>query len=202
MIRFGCLMGWLCLALSLAGECIADEPPKDVQAAKAPPKVRRAFDLVRHDGARVTDQTFRGKPMLVFFGFVSCPDVCPTGLAAVSQATRRLDAHGIEVTPVFISIDPDRDTPELLRNYVKEFHPRMVALTGTSRKIAHAAAAFGVQYGIRKNAAAYYVWHSSSTYLVGPTGDLLETFPPYASTETIVNGARRLLGRKANGSAR
>jgi protein SCO1/2 len=135
--------------------------------------------------------------MLVFFGFTTCPDVCPTGLAAIASAARRLDEAGIEVTPVFITVDPDRDTQALLAAYVKEFHPRMVGLTGSRRNVGHAAAAYGVQYGIRKDAKSYYVWHSGSTYLVGAAGDLLETFKPYASTREIVEGSQRALSREA-----
>ena len=161
-------------------------------------QVRRAFDLVRDDGTRVTDKSFHGTPLLVFFGFATCPDVCPTGLAVISKAVRELERGGVPVTPLFITVDPDRDTPQLLHQYVKQFHPRMVGLTGSQRDIANAAAAYGVDFGVQKNAGAYYVWHSSSTYLVGPRGELLETFPPYTNAETIVKDARAKLAKSAN----
>jgi protein SCO1/2 len=185
----------LCVGLALPAAGEGQEP-----AAGPPAAVRRAFDLVRHDGVAVTDRSYHGKPLLVFFGFTTCPDVCPTGLAAIATAARRLDAAGIEVTPVFITVDPDRDTPALLAAYVKEFHPRMVGLTGSARNLAHVAAAYGVQYGVRKDAKSYYVWHSGNTYLVGTRGELLETFKPYASTAEIFEASRRVLSPRQQNS--
>jgi protein SCO1/2 len=182
-----------CAAAVVPGEALAHAPPPGLEAAKPPAAVRRAFDLVRHDGVAVTDRAFHGKPMLVFFGFTTCPDVCPTGLATMAKSVRQLEAAAIHVTPVFITVDPDRDTPALLAQYVKEFHPRMVGLTGAAQNVSHAAAAFGVQHGVTKNAQTYYVWHTSRTYLVGANGELLETFPPHASADTIAKGARRVL---------
>lgn len=172
-----------CAAAVIASAAASASAPQ----AKPAPEVRRAFDLVRHDGAAVTDRSFHGQVLLVFFGFTTCPDVCPMGLATVARATRHLEDRGIRVTPVFITVDPDRDTTELLRQYVKEFHPRMVGLTGSPRNIAHAAAAYGVQYGVQKTPATYYVWHTSNTFLVGPRGALLETFGPYVSPAEVVS---------------
>ena len=170
--------------------------------AVAAPPVRRAFDLIRDDGTRATDKSFHGTPLLVFFGFATCPDVCPTELATISKAVRELERAGIAVTPLFITVDPDRDTPKLLHEYVQQFHPRMIGLTGSQREIANAAAAYGVDFGVQKNAGAYYVWHSSSTYLVGPGGDLLETFPPYTNAETMVKDARTRLAKNADAGKR
>jgi protein SCO1/2 len=187
-------------ALCVCGVGGAHEPAAGAKAPPASSPVRRALDLVDQDGVRVTDRTFHGRPLLVFFGFVSCPDVCPTGLATVAKATRQLEARGIAVTPVFITVDPERDGPQLLRQYVREFHPRMVGLTGSKTQVAQAAAAYGVQYGVQKNAGAYYVWHSSETFLVGARGELLDTLAPHAPAEAIVASAAAKLPRKRQDS--
>lgn len=196
MIQAGIFFIGVCLAAAVCGEAIAHEPPSGLKAANSPPGVRRAFELVQHDGQNVTDRTFHGKTLLVMFGFASCDDVCPMGLSTISKAAEHLERAGIDVTPVFISVDPDRDTLPLLGKYVKNFHPRMVALTGSRKNISNATAAFGVQFGVRKSAETYYVWHSSETFLVGPRGDLLATFTPYATADAVVTGARNAIAKR------
>ncbi len=195
MIRPIVFLAGTWLALATAGAGFAHEPPPGMKAVKPPPSVRRAFSLVQHDGQAVTDRTFHGKTLLIFFGFTTCPDVCPVGLAVMSQVAKHLERDGIEVTPVFITVDPERDTPPLLTHYVKQFHPRMVGLTGSRENISNAAAAFGVQFGVQKSTDTYYVWHSSNTFLVGPRGELLATFAPYASADAIVAGTRKAVAK-------
>src|SRR5690349_7329011 len=94
------------------------------------------FTLVDHTGKQVTDRDFRGRIMLVFFGFTFCPDVCPSGLQVIAAALDKLGPQAQKITPILITIDPERDTPAQLAAYVKSFHPRLVGLTGTPEEIA------------------------------------------------------------------
>lgn len=130
------------------------------------------FTLVDTTGASVTDATYRGRWMLVFFGFTHCPDVCPTGLQTITAALDRLGPASAAIVPIFITIDPERDTAAALAEYVKLFDERLVGLTGTQDQIAVAIKAYRV-YAARahsKDSSSYLMDHSSFIYLIGPDG--------------------------------
>jgi protein SCO1/2 len=143
----------------------------------------------------VTDQTYRGKYMLIYFGFTFCPDVCPTELQVISGALEQLGDKAAKVQPIFVSVDPDRDTPEVLAKYVKQFDPRLIGLTGTPDQIATVAKAYRVFYQKVKDEAAdgtkssdpndYTVDHSSVAYLMGPNGEFLTFFAPGVSPDDM-----------------
>ena len=118
------------------------EPPR----REGTPAIGGPFTLVNHLGETVTDADFHGRFLLVFFGYTFCPDVCPTSLTAITDALDLLGADGDNVTPVFVSVDPERDTPEYLREYVAYFHPRLVGLSGTPAQVVAAAGAYRVYY--------------------------------------------------------
>lgn len=151
------------------------------------------FSLVDQDGRAVTEQTYRGKFMLIYFGFTYCPDVCPTSLTNLAQALDLLGKDGDKVVPVFMTVDPERDTPEYLKEYVVHFHPRMVGLTGTLDQVAKTAKAYRVYFAKTraKDAAPdeYTMDHTSITYLMGPDGKFLTHFShgtePAVMTERI-----------------
>ena len=131
------------------------------------------FTLTDHNGREVTEKTFLGKYMLVFFGFTFCPDVCPTELQVITAALDQLGPEADAIQPVFITVDPERDTPEVLKAYVGNFRPRLLGLTGTPEQVAAAAKAFRVYYAKVKNsgsAADYMMDHSTIIYLMGPDG--------------------------------
>jgi len=141
----------------------------------AVPAIGGPFTLTDHNGKQVTEKDFHGKNMLVFFGYTFCPDVCPTTLTDISEAMEKLGDDANKVTPVFITIDPARDTPEYLKEYVEHFDPRMVALTGTPEQITAVAKAYRVYFAKaaqEKGADAddYLMDHSSVSYLMGPDG--------------------------------
>lgn len=145
------------------------------------PSVGGPFTLVNHLGETVTEQDFRGRYMLMYFGFTFCPDVCPTELGVMAAALNALGDKGEEVTPVLISIDPERDTPEVLARYVALFHPRLVGLTGTPEQVDAAAKAWHVYYAKVEDASvseAYTMDHSSIVFLMGPDGEYLKLFRP------------------------
>lgn len=137
------------------------------------------FTLTDQDGRKVTDKDFRGRYMLVFFGYTYCPDFCPTELQVMSVALENLGAKADAIQPIFISFDPERDTPEVLKQYVSNFHPRLVGLTGTQEEIAAAAKAYRVYYSKVPNSSApdtYLMDHSTITYLMDPQGKFLKHF--------------------------
>jgi len=154
------------------------------------------FTLVNHKGETVTQADFIGKHMLVFFGFTHCPDVCPSKLSQISAVLDRLGPLAEEVAPVFISVDPERDTPERMAEYVSNFGERIVGLTGTPEQIKRVAKAFRVYYAkveIENSATGYLVDHSAFTYLMDENGEYVTHFAYGDSIETMTDRLRREL---------
>jgi protein SCO1/2 len=131
------------------------------------------FSLVNGEGKPVTDRDFRGRYMLVYFGYTTCPDVCPTTLNEVADAMEKLGPRAERVQPIFISVDPQRDTPAVVKQYVAGFSPRLIGLTGTPDEVAKVAKAYRVYYAVHRTGTSpdeYTVDHSSVLYLMSPTG--------------------------------
>ncbi|HEV3242703.1 MAG TPA: SCO family protein [Methyloceanibacter sp.] len=154
------------------------------------------FSLTGTDGKTVTDQDFRGRYMLVFFGFTHCPDICPAELQVIAQALEQLGDKAKKVVPIFITIDPERDTPQAVTEYVKSFGPNFVGLTGSSEAIAAAANAYRVVYSKVENKASsggYSVDHSALVYLMDPEGQYVAHFAYGASAQEIAEKLDKLL---------
>jgi protein SCO1/2 len=152
------------------------------------------FDLIDHDGWRRTDADFRGKLVLIYFGYTRCPDVCPTELQALSLAVDMLGTAGDSVQPLFITVDPERDTPSLLADYVTSFHPRLIALTGPISAIREVALAYKVYFAHGPaQGGNYAVDHTGFIYLVGKDGRYLGFLPPGTPPEQIVDSVRSQL---------
>ena len=155
------------------------------------------FTLTDQNGKRVTDADFRGKYMLIFFGFTYCPDVCPTELQVMSAALDQLGPTADQIQPVFITIDPERDTPEAMKAYIANFHPRMVGLTGTPEEIAAVAKAYRVYYARAKGAETakdYLMDHSTIVYLMGPDGTYVRHFAYGTDVKTLADGLKAATG--------
>ena len=138
------------------------------------------FTLTAPDGHIVTDATFRGKYLLVYFGYTYCPDVCPTTLANMAKALDRLGRRADALQAVFITVDPARDTPAVMGQYTSAISPRILGLSGTPAQIATAAGAYHVYYAVHRSGPddrAYAVDHSSVLYLMSPTGGPLALIP-------------------------
>lgn len=138
------------------------------------------FSLTDGNGKVVTERDFAGKPMLVFFGFTNCPDVCPAGLQVLAAALDRLGDKAQGVAPLFITVDPERDTPELVGKYAKSFHPRIIGLSGTPEQVAGAVKAYRVyarKQPAGSSAADYNMDHSSFFYLMDASGAYVKHFP-------------------------
>jgi protein SCO1/2 len=158
-----------------------------VQSGKA--LIGGKFSLTNHKGEPVTDKDFRGRYMLVSFGYTFCPDICPAELQLMTDAMGKLGDKQSEVTPVFVTIDPARDTVKQMRDYVSNFHPRMVGLTGTDEQIRQAAEAFRVFYAKAETKTPgdqYYLMdHSTFIYLMDRNGEYLRHFPYGVSADDL-----------------
>jgi protein SCO1/2 len=174
---------------------------KLVEATKSAgsPTIGGRFTLTDMNGQTVTDKTYAGKYMLVYFGYTYCPDVCPTGLTEMSNTLDALGELADKIQPIFISVDPDRDTPEQLKEYTSYFHPRLIGLTGTHEQVAAAAKAYRVYYAkvASKDADAdpddYTFDHSAVTYLMDPKGVFVQHFSHGTSAENMANRLREIL---------
>lgn len=154
------------------------------------------FDLVDGDGRAVADRDFRGKYMLIYFGYASCPDVCPTTLGAIADAMDRLGTQADKVQPIFITVDPKRDTPAVIKRYVALFSSRLVGLTGSEDAVARAAKAYKVysaKHDAEPGSTDYAVDHSSILYVMGPDGRFLAPISASASAGEIATELERLM---------
>jgi protein SCO1/2 len=175
---------------SLAALALRPSGGPAIQTGKA--LIGGPFTLTNQDGKRMTEQDFRGKYMLVAFGYTSCPDVCPAELQTMANAMDTLGDKADRVNPVFITVDPERDTAEQMRSYVKNFSPRFVGLTGTPDEIKQAARAYRVFYAKsedKSSALGYLMDHSAFIYLMSPQGEYVTHFaygvPPDKIAATI-----------------
>lgn len=161
------------------------------------------FALTDHKGRRVTDETFAGRVRLVFFGFTHCPDVCPTGLAYIAETLDGLtQPEAAAVSPLFISVDADRDKPDLLATYVAHFHPSLIGLSGSEAEVAQAAKAFRTYYRkVPTGGDAYVMEHTASIYLIGPDGRLRGFLDTHEPVQTAVAKIRLALSDTPSGSA-
>jgi cytochrome oxidase Cu insertion factor (SCO1/SenC/PrrC family) len=130
---------------------------------------------------------FRGKLVLLYFGFASCPDVCPTDLAVIGEALRRLGRRAEEVQPLFITLDPQRDTVEVLREYVAAFHPRFVALRGSEAQTREVATRYKVFYEKVPMAKGYAIDHMAFTFVLDREGRYVAFLPPGTSAERMAS---------------
>lgn len=136
------------------------------------------FSLTDQNGKTVTDKDFGGKYRLIYFGFTSCPAICPTELAKITSALNKLGAKSENIAPIFITVDPERDTVAALKNYVTLFHPSLTGLTGTPEDIARVTKAYKI-YAAKvddPSLSEYTMDHSSFIYFIGPDGRLLHIF--------------------------
>lgn len=149
------------------------------------------FTLTNQDDVRVTDKDVLAKPSLVYFGYTSCPDVCPTDLARNAEAVDILEEFGQDVTPVFISVDPERDKPAALKEWTGYMHPKMIGLTGTPEEIRKVASAYKVFYSVPDHAAGdnYDVEHTVMTYLMMPGLGLVDFYGREDTADVIAKRA-------------
>ena len=167
-------LAWLAAACTPAAN---SAPPLEGAAIGGP------FTLTDQNGARFSSDRLDGKYRLVYFGYTYCPDICPVDLQQIGQAMRQLEksdpALAAKVQPVFITTDPARDTPPVMKEFAAAFHPRLIGLTGTPEEIAAVSRAFGV-YAVKREtegASGYLVDHSRIAFLFGPGGEPIAMLP-------------------------
>jgi protein SCO1/2 len=177
---------------------MAQEP---AQSDRDPAEANRApFALVDHTGRAVTDRDFLGRFLLIFFGYTHCPDVCPMDLAIMSEAVDLLGDEGNWVQPLFITIDPVRDTVAVLANFVGHFHPRLIGLTGTPEQVTAVAKRYHARYQMFTPAEgaepeSYLMDHTAAFYLLGPDGGGLALFNHATKAEDIAAVIRQFIDR-------
>ena len=155
------------------------------------------FELIDHTGNQRTDADFRGKLLIVYFGYTYCPDICPTDLMQISLAIEKLGTAGADVQPLFISVDPERDTTSVLAQYVSMFHPRLIGLTGTPDRVRAVADSYKAYYAkyLPPDGAAYLIDHTGFVYLMDRSGEYLGFFPPGTSADRMVEIIRQHLAQ-------
>ena len=154
------------------------------------------FSLVDQDGKTRSDADFRGRYLLVYFGYTFCPDLCPTELQTISNALDRLGDKAAKVQPLFITVDPARDTVAVMKGYVGHFHPGLVGLTGSVTQIAAAARAYRVYYAkvpAAEGGDNYLMDHSGFVYLMGPDGRYITHFTPQTTAKQMAKAIAKLL---------
>jgi len=160
------------------------------------PGIGGPFALVDQNGKTVTSDNLKGKPTLIYFGYAFCPDVCPTSLLLMETAVEKLGPEAAKkVNLVFITVDPERDTPKLMKGYVENFGPTFIGLTGTTEQIAQVARAYRVYFQRvpGKDGGPYLMDHSSIVYLLDRNGRFVTHFTHEAKAETIAQAVARQL---------
>ena len=152
------------------------------------------FTLVATNGQTVSDQTYRGKWLLIFFGYTFCPDICPTTLANISVALKTLGSEASNLQPLFITIDPERDTAKVLADYLTSFDPRVIGLTGAKSQIDNVIKEYHVYVERQEHAGGdedYLVSHSGYIYLMDPRGQFVNVIPGSVPGEQIAAWLRK-----------
>ncbi|MFA5241162.1 MAG: SCO family protein [Sulfuricella sp.] len=156
--------------------------------------------LMDHRGRAVTDQDFPGRFQLISFGYTFCPDICPTTLAEMSLIMGKLGKQADRLQPLFVTVDPERDTPEVLRRYTAFFHPRIIGLSGSPELVRRVADHFKVRYEKHWEPGAakdkYSVDHSAGMYLLGPDGRFLAKFAYASPPAEVAERIRRLMDER------
>ena len=163
----------------------------ELMSGKVP--VGMPFSLPDQRGNRVGPSQWRGRIVLLYFGYLSCPDVCPTDMRAIGDAIEALGADGANVQPVFVTLDPQRDTPDLIGRYAESFHPRFEALRGSESETREVALAYKVYYEVVPGrSGGYAIDHTSFTYVLDGEGRYVGYFPPGTSGRRMAEFLRSM----------
>jgi protein SCO1/2 len=189
------MRGVALLLIGLAGIAAAAIPaPPVTQPTAQVPRFSARFQLQTLDGQQVTDASYRGRWLLIYFGYTFCPDVCPTVLIDVGQALNALGPLADRIQPMFITVDPVRDTAAHMREYLSAFSPRIVGLRGDPKQIETTAKQFHTYYRARSlGNGAYAVDHSSFLYVISPDGYVAKVLPDSLRRERLAEELRQLV---------
>ena len=204
LVRFWCVASALLIAAGTIDPAMTQEADQ-ARAARLMDdlmwgrgSVGGPFELIDHTGATRTDADFRGKLLLVYFGYTYCPDVCPTDLMQIGLAIDRLGAAGADIQPLFISVDPERDSQSVLAQYVTASHPRLIGLRGTPAQIRRVADSYKAYYAKYSppEGSVYLIDHTGFIYLMGRSGEYLGFFPPGTSADRMTEIIRPHLTKR------
>jgi protein SCO1/2 len=193
---------WAACALGDVGAQPAEIEPQRVDAARLMNELMAGtvpiggpFLLPDQNGRRVGPEQWRGKVVLMYFGYTFCPDACPADLSNIAAAIESLGPEGARVQPVFVTLDPLRDTPKMLGAYAESFNPRFAALGGTEEEVRRVALSYKVFYEkvVRPGSDAYLIDHTSFTYVVDTRGQYVGYFPPGTSGKRMAEQVRAVL---------
>jgi len=199
------LFQWGCFSLSVGLACfwliyhqLADQASVTVQdrPGHGPPQIGGDFTLTDQHGVRRATAEFRGKYRLIYFGYSFCPDICPLGLQNMSGALTILGRDLDDVAPIFVTIDPERDTVENLKIYATNFHPKFIMLTGTPQEVAPVLKSYKVYAAKAKpdgTMADYLMDHSTLIYLVDREGRFMKSFPHTIASEDLAKAVTAIL---------
>lgn len=182
---------WIPIAATLLALGACDSPAPLAEAPLAGASIGGPFELVNSGGETVRWEDFSGKYRIVYFGFTYCPDICPTDVQRLMQGYNKFadDAPELaeKITPIFISVDPERDTPEVVGEFTAAFSDDLIGLTGTPEQVKQAASNFRVFYsrGEDTPGGGYLVDHSAIAYLFGPDGEPIATLPTDQGAEAV-----------------
>ena len=189
----------LLLAVALAGPAAAADGSGHGFPERHSQEVVPRYLLVDPNGRSVTSEDFRGTFQLIAFGYTYCPDVCPTTLVEMAAILQHLGSRAARIQPIFITVDPERDTGPVLRTYTEFFHPRILGLTGPPALVRRAADNFNVRYAKVRTPddppERYAIDHSAGMYLLGPDGEFLKKFAYATTPEAIAAQIGSLLER-------
>jgi protein SCO1/2 len=184
---WGLIVGALVLAVAVSSILLLHQ--------RQAPSVGGPFALTdAATGQQVSDRDFQGKWLLVFFGYTHCPDVCPTTLNNIAEAMTQLGRLAEQVQPIFITVDPDRDTRQVIVDYTTAFDPRIIGLSGSSDQIAAAAKAYRIYYAKRVIGDDYYMDHTATVHVMRPDRTYSSSILPTAGPTDITRQLRRLIG--------
>jgi protein SCO1 len=192
-------LGCASLAACDSGTASGGPEPATVEAPLAGARIGGPFTLTDQNGRAVSDTDFPGRYRLIYFGYGFCPDVCPVDMNRLMLGLRQFEERDADraarVQPIFISIDPARDTPDALKNFAAQFHPRLLALTGTAAQIRAVADAYLVRYSRQEGSApdAYLMAHTQLAYLMGPQGEPIALLPIDDPATPVDEGAPALV---------
>jgi protein SCO1 len=173
-------------------------------AATRPVTVGGSFALTAPDGTAVTDQTYRGKWLLVYFGYTSCPNTCPMTLNEIATALKKLGTDAAKMQSLFITVDPQRDTRKVLEQYTQSFDPRIVGLTGSPQQVDAVTQEYGA-YAVRHKTGVgpedYVMDHSTYLYVMDPEGKFVRAFDADTPGDRIADALRELLAQPREGGS-
>ncbi|MBV9150554.1 MAG: SCO family protein [Alphaproteobacteria bacterium] len=190
------LAGLLVVAAGVLLAMALRDGPRGVAGTALANAIGGPFQLIDQNGKPVSDAELKGKWQLVFFGYTHCPDTCPTALNEISLALDQLGKKRQDVEVVFITVDPDRDTPDVLKSYVQSFDAPIIALTGSPEAIKQAAKAYRVFYAKHPRPDGDYdMDHSAVIYVMNPEGRFTASFTPDSTADAIVQRLQKLIAQ-------